>query len=44
MTPLKWFFLGMMVAYTPSMLWLALMLWRYKEDTNGTIREGKSKT
>lgn len=44
MTPLKWFFLGMMVAYTPSLLLMALVLWRYKEDTNGPIRESKSKT
>lgn len=35
MTPLSWFFLGVMVAYTPSMIFLALMLLHTPEDQKG---------
>lgn len=41
MTSFKWFFLGMMVAWTPSLLFMALVLWRYKEDANGAIKATK---
>jgi hypothetical protein len=30
-TAMRMFFLGMMVAYTPSLLFLAIMLWRLPE-------------
>ena len=31
MTTIQAFLLGIMVTLTPSMIWLALMLWRYGE-------------
>ena len=38
MSPVQWFFLGVMAAWTPSFMLLALMLWRTPEPE--FIRQG----
>ena len=38
MAAYKWFLLGMMVAWTPGLLALALMLWQRQNSTDNNSR------
>jgi hypothetical protein len=42
MGPLHWFLLGAMTAWTPSLLLLAIALWRYGEHERREPRNGSS--